>query len=339
MLQTSIQDMPVSACLNPLIAEAYSVLEARALPQSLACELGRLQGPDVLDLISLAHKVKLKFSPQAHVCTIMNAKSGACPEDCKFCAQSSFHQSNIESYGLVSKDKILAAAKMTYASGVRSFGIVTSGRGYQEINEEFRIILTSIRAIHDELPDLNVCASLGMLDRDNVQALAEAGIAHYNINLQVTPNKYHSLIATTHSINDRLQTIDWLQQAGIKTCVGGILGLGENMDDRIEMAYALKELEVDVIPLNVLIPLPGTPLEHQAHTAVSEIAKTFALYRLIHPLRTIKFAAGRETKMNDFQGLLMLAGANGMLTGGYLTTRGREVKDDMVFIDGLKSFE
>ena len=129
-----------------------------------------------------------------------------------------------------------------------------------------------------------------------------------------------------------------LKELGVGVCCGGILGLGETMWDRVEMAYALKELNVDVIPLNVLIPIEGTALQDQTLTPVAEIAKTFALFRLINPKKTIKFAAGRETRMKDFQGLLMLAGVNGMLTGGYLTTRGRDTEEDNAFINDLNSF-
>lgn len=339
MFTQSIEDVPVTTCLHPLVAEAYSVLEARPLPRRLADALSALKGPDLLDLLSLAHKVRLKFAPPHHACTIMNAKSGACTEDCRFCAQSAHHDAAIDRYGLVDQAAMVSAAGQAYAGGVRSFGLVTSGRGYLDGSDEFERILDGIRAIHTAYPDLNICASLGQLSRPNVQALAQAGIAHYNINLQVAPEKYSQLIATTHTIEDKLRTIEWLHQAGIRTCVGGILGLGETMADRLDMAYALKDLDVEVIPLNVLIPIPGTPLENSSGISVAEAVKTFALFRLIHPLKTIKFAAGRETRMKDFQGLLMLAGANGFLTGGYLTTRGRKVEEDLSFREGLKGFE
>ncbi len=339
MFPKSLEETPVTDCLHPLVAEAYSVLEARPLSRALADGLSTLEGPDLLDLLSLANKVRLKFAQPHHACTIMNAKSGACTENCRFCAQSAHHAAAIDSYGLQNQEAMVTAAGQAHASGVRSFGLVTSGRGYAGIDDEFRRILQGIHAIHQAYPELNVCASLGILGQENVKALAEAGIAHYNINLQVAPEKYSQLIATTHGIDDKLRTIEWLHQAGIGTCVGGILGLGETMTDRLDLAYALKDLDVDVIPLNVLIPIAGTPLENNSSISAADVAKTFALFRLIHPLKTIKFAAGRETRMKDFQGLLMLAGINGFLTGGYLTTRGRAVDDDRLFWEELKSFE
>jgi biotin synthase len=324
--------------LHPDILEAHGVLDARTMSKSLALRLSQLQGGDILDLVSLANKVKNKFATATHTCTIMNAKSGACSEDCKFCAQSGQHETEIEVYPLSSEERILADAEKTVQAGVLNFGIVTSGTGYTKMDEEFQSILNAIRAIHTKYPDLNVCASLGELSEETAAALAEVKIAHYNINLQVNPARYAELVATTHSIDSRIKTIQLLQDNGIKTCVGGIIGLGETMLDRIEMAYALKDLDVDVIPLNVLIPLPGTVAENQPPVPVAEIAKTFAIYRLIHPMKIIKFAAGRETKMKDFQGLLMLSGANGLLTGGYLTTRGRETEEDQVFIQELDNF-
>jgi biotin synthase len=324
--------------IHPDILEAYGVLDAKQIPKELALRLANRQGADILDLVSLANKVKNKFCAQTHICTIMNAKSGACPEDCKFCAQSCHHTAVVEVYPLEKEDNIVAAAGKAYENNIRNFGIVTSGLGYTSITDEFQEILHAIQAIYMKYPDTNVCAALGELSDATAHALADADIAHYNINIQVAPKRYADLVATTHSVDARIQTIHLLQKYGIKTCVGGILGLGESMLDRVEMAYVLKELDVDVIPLNVLIPLPGTAAEQQPPVPVADIAKTFAIYRLVHPMKTIKFAAGRETKMKDFQGLLMLAGANGLLTGGYLTTRGREIEEDQMFLEELNNF-
>ncbi|MCD4812079.1 biotin synthase BioB [bacterium] len=324
--------------INPDVLEAYQVLNARALPRELAMRLAKLTADDIPDLISLANKVRGKFTADFHACTIMNAKSGACAEDCKFCAQSSHHTAEIETYALTSQDKILADAKQAFENDAKSFGIVTSGTGFHKIDAEFQKIIDAIQAIHEKYPTLNVCASLGTLTAETAAALAKVGIAHYNINLQVVPQRYAELVSTTQSIETRMETIRLLAEHNIKTCVGGIIGLGESMEDRIAMGYALKELDVDVIPLNVLIPIPGTALENQPLVPAADIAKTFAIFRLIHPMKTIKFAAGRETRMKDFQGLLMLAGANGLLTGGYLTTRGRETKEDEALIKELKYF-
>ncbi len=322
---------------NDLINQAYSALNGTPIDHQLAEELAGIQGPDILDLVSLANKVRARFAPEMHACTIMSAKSGQCSEDCRFCAQSAHHEAVIDVYPLASKDDIVAKAQEAHASGVKSFGIVASGYGCKNMDDNFRSVLESIDTIHEMFPEIHVCASLGILSEETAKALAERNIRHYNINIQTNPERYSELISTTHEIQERIDTIKLLKKFGVGVCCGGILGLGETMSDRIKMAFALKDLDVDVIPLNVLIPIKGTRVE-SAPLPASEIAKTFALFRLIHPTKIIKFAAGRETRMKDFQGLLMLAGANGLLTGGYLTTRGRDREEDDAFMRDLEGF-
>jgi len=320
------------------IDEAYSVLDGVSLTRERADELADVKGNDILDLISLANKVRDAFAGEGHVCTILNAQSGQCGEDCRFCAQSAHHTATVDEYPLLDIDTIIERARHTVESGVDHFGIVTSGWGFPKMDETFQRILDAMDALHDAFPELHVCASLGMLSEETAAALAEHHVAHYNINLQTSPEKYGTLIASTHSVEERTNTIRLLKNNAVRVCSGGIIGLGETMSDRLNMAYALKALDVDVIPLNVLVPIPGTPLENTPGIPVAEIAKTFAIFRLIHPRKIIKFAAGRETIMKDFQGLLMLAGANGFLTGGYLTTRGREVAEDVAFSKQLEGF-
>jgi biotin synthase len=323
---------------NKLIVDAYKVLHDKPIERELVDGLAALEGPDILDLISLANKVRAKFVPEMHACTIMNAKSGHCSQDCRFCAQSAHHETSVEVYPLSSKEEILEKAQLAHEAGVKSFGIVTSGFGYKTVDDDFRNILESIDTIHERMPEMHVCASLGILSEETATALAAHNIRHYNINIQTNPSRYEELVSSTHDIQERIETIKLLKNLGVGVCCGGILGLGENMLDRMEMAFALKDLDVDVIPLNVLIPVEGTRAESTKAISAAEIAKTFALFRLIHPKKTLKFAAGRETRMKDFQGLLMLAGANGMLTGGYLTTRGRSEAEDQAFIEDLNSF-
>ncbi len=324
--------------LHPDIIKAYSVLEDEPLSRQAALALAELEGENILDLVSLANKVKNKFCKDKHICTILNAKSGQCSENCRFCAQSSHHNAKIDEYELLDTNEIVKRAATAAENSVRSFGIVTSGYGFKKNTPVFQQILNAIDTIQEQYPELGICASLGMLSEETVAELAKRNIKHYNINLQTSPDKYQQLIATTHTIDERIQTIKLLQQHNIAVCTGGIIGVGENMTDRIDMAFALKELDVDVIPLNVLVAIDGTPLENSSGASITDITKTFALFRLINPTKTIKFAAGRETVMKDFQGLLMLSGANGYLTGGYLTTRGRDVEDDKKFQQQLELF-
>ncbi|MBM3421820.1 MAG: biotin synthase BioB [Chlorobi bacterium] len=332
----------MSTIIHQAVSRAYRVLETgEPLGRESALELAGIPGDAVLDLASLAHKVRLRYSGESgalHTCSIMNAKSGECGENCRFCAQSRHNSAKIDIYDLASEDAVVEQATETFAQGVRHFGIVTSGYGYLKPTPEFRRIVAMIDRLRRELPGLNVCASLGVLGEETAASLAEHGIAHYNINIQVDPSRYGELIADTHTVEERIATVRLLRKYGIPVCCGGIIGVGESMTERIGMIFALADLDVAVIPLNVLVPIDGTPLEAAPATGLSDIVKTFAICRLVHPRKIIKFAAGRETVMKDFQGLLMLSGANGFLTGGYLTTRGREVGADRAFVSQLAQF-
>ena len=324
--------------MNEAVIRAYSVLDGKPLDVELAKTLGVLSGEDILDLVSLSNRVRNRFSPGFQACSILNARSGLCSENCRFCAQSASHSTNAQTYPMVSLEKILAAAETTYAAGIRSFCIVASGHGMLEVNSDFNGVLRAINAIHERYPDMGVSASLGVLSEATARLLAECRIEHYNINLQPAPGRYRELIADTHTVDERITTIRLLKRHSIQVCSGAILGVGETMDDRIALAFTLKELQVEVIPLNVLVPIKGTPLEGRMPVPAAEVAKTLALFRLINPGSVIKLAAGRETVMNDFQGLLMLAGANGFITGGYLTTRGRDIGRDQAFAGELIAF-
>ncbi len=325
--------------LNPLIVNAGKVLEGGELTRAEALELAeKIDGPDILDLISLANKVRHRFAGEIMPCSILNAKSGRCAQNCRFCAQSAHHHTGIETYPLLGRTEVLEAARRAAESGVKAFGYVTSGYGYLEPDAEFQEMLDTFDLLHREVPQLKICASIGILSRQTARMLAEHHVWRYNMNLQTSPGRYRELIADTHSIEEKIATIKYLQEFGVLICCGGIFGLGEDWGDRVDMALAIRELDVDGIPLNVLLPIKGTPLEGRALLTPAEAAKCFALFRLINPRKLIKFAAGRETVMKDFQGLLMLSGLNGMITGGYLTTRGRSVDDDRNFICRLNDF-
>ncbi|MCG8375916.1 MAG: biotin synthase BioB [Chlorobiales bacterium] len=333
----------MAVTIHESVRKAYSVLETgEPLPFEVAVELAGLRGEDVPDLLSLANKVKNRHAvvPEGdlHSCSIINAKSGVCAENCRFCAQSLHNSADVEQYSLLDPEHILKSAGEIHDEGIRHFGVVTSGYGYRKVNPEFLKIVDIIDLLQQEYPGLNVCASLGVLGEEPVRMLAEHNVAHYNINIQVAPHRYDDLIADSHSLDDRIETIRLLGKYGIPVCCGGILGVGETMRERVDFIYALQKLDITVIPLNVLVPVDGTPLQGAEAPAITDIVKTFALCRLAHPRKIIKFAAGRETVMKDFQGLLMLAGANGLLTGGYLTTRGRAIGDDRLFMQQLDGF-
>lgn len=325
--------------LNPLIENAYKVLNGEELTYEEALALAeKIEGEDILDLISLANKVRHKFAGPIVPCSILNAKSGLCHQNCRFCAQAADHHTGIETYPLLPKEEVLEAAGKAWENGVRSFGYVTSGYGYKTVTPEFQAILDTLDAVHERYPELKLCVSIGILSRETAELLAKHHTWRYNMNLQTSPARYAELITGVHTIEDKIQTIKYLQEFGVTICCGGIFGLGENWKDRVDMAFAVKELKVDGSPLNILLPIKGTPLEGRPLMSPADAAKAFAVFRLVNPKNMIKFAAGRETTMKDFQGLLMLSGLNSMITGGYLTTRGRSVADDKKFIDQLGGF-
>ena len=328
----------MSSRLHPAIENAYKVLDGGTLTRDEALALTEVDGPDILDLVSLANKVRLKFADPIVPCSIINAKSGRCSQNCRFCSQSGHHNTGIEEYPLLTPEETLKAAREIYDAGIRTFGYVTSGYGYFEPDEEFRTILDTLDLLHRELPDLKVCVSIGILSEETAKLLAEHHAYRYNMNIQTAPGRYKELIADTHTIEDKIQTIRYLQKYGVTNCTGGIIGVGESWEDRVDMALAIRELDVEGTPLNILLPIPGTPLEHNRRVTPVEAAKTFAIFRLINPAKMLKLTAGRETSMKDFQGLLMLSGANSLMTGGYLTTRGRSIADDEAFIDALNTF-
>lgn len=287
----------------------------------------------LLELVNLANKERAKsLSSKLELCSIINAKSGLCQEDCKFCAQSLKHSAKISAYGLLEKDEILKAACRAKETGARHFGIVTSGN---RLNlKELKKIAETISDIRNKVKIL-VCASLGALDKDQLKILKEAGLVRYHHNIETSPNFYKKIVST-HSFQERVKTIEAAKAADLEVCSGGIIGMGETWPDRLSMALILKKLKVDSIPLNLLVPIKGTPLDKIRPIAVSDAIRTIAIFRVILKDKIIKIAAGRENVLGDFQSLGFLAGANGMLIGGYLTVKGRSIKEDYKLIRQIK---
>lgn len=281
-----------------------------------------------------ADRIRRRFcGDKIDLCSIINAKSGMCLEDCKFCAQSSFYNTDCKVYPLLSSLELLEAARNAKRIGAQSFCIVTSGLAPED--EEFQNLKNVIRKIRDEV-DIDVDCSLGRLTEEMMKELKALGIKRFNHNLE-TSRGFFDKVCTTHSFEDRYKTVQNLRALGIEACTGGIIGLGEAPIDRIELAFHLKVLGVECIPINILNPRPGTPLENQRPLSIFEILKTIAIFRFILPKSVIKIAGGREFNLRDFQAMSFLAGANGMIIGGYLTTRGRPVEQDLQMIKDLSS--
>ncbi|MFC1808243.1 biotin synthase BioB [Candidatus Omnitrophota bacterium] len=285
------------------------------------------------ELIARANDVRKEYiGDDFELCSIVNAKSGLCSEDCKFCAQSSRHKAKIETYLLISKEEIVTAAKKAKDVGARKFGIVTSGNRLTD--KELNTLVEAISEIKERI-DITCCGSLGALNKDQLKRLKEAGLERYHHNIETSPNFYPNIVST-HSFNERIDTIKAAKEAGMQVCSGGIIGLGESWQDRIDMACILRDLDVDSVPLNLLIPLEGTPLENQKTISCNDAIKTIALFRIILKDKIIKIAAGRESILKDFQAMGFMAGANGMLIGGYLTQRGRDIESDKRLVDEVK---
>lgn len=285
------------------------------------------------DLISMANKARQdSMGSNLELCSIMNAKSGLCNQDCKFCAQSARHPTGISAYPLKKKEEMVEQALRAKGIGAERFDIVTSGDRLSK--EELNIIADAIWEITKKV-GIKMCASLGQLNDNELLLLKNAGLSRYHHNLETSSN-YFTKIVTTHTFSDRINTIRAAKKAGLEVCSGGIIGMGETLNDRIDLALTLKELDVDSVPINILVPIKGTALETLKPLSGSEAIKTIALFRIILKNKIIKIAAGRESILKDFQALAFMAGANGMLIGGYLTIKGRGIDEDMRLVAEIK---
>lgn len=283
-------------------------------------------------LLKEAYGAKLtKRKDSLSLCSIMNVKSGACSEDCAFCAQSARYKTKAPVYQISPVDQILKRAEEAKESGATRFSLVASGKGPSK--KEVDQIASIVHKIKQEV-GIKVCASLGIIDGSGLKALKDAGLTRYHHNLE-TCRSFFPNIVSTHSYEERVDTINQAKEAGLEVCAGGILGLGESLEQRIELAIELKGLEVDSVPLNFLIPIEGTPLYQKSSKSSMitpmEAVKAIAMFRIILPNVPIRLAAGRETLLKDFLALCFYAGADGMMIGGYLTRKGRPIKEDQDF--------
>lgn len=280
----------------------------------------------VSELAAMADKVRREYLPgRFETCTICNAKCGKCTEDCRYCAQSVHYTTGIDEYPLISSEKMAQAADEAAAIGSGRFGIVTSGR--QLDDNEVETVAQAISCVAEKA-DIMPCASLGILTLDQFHRLRDAGLDRYHHNIEAASSCFPK-ITSTHTFEDRLRTIELAREAGLSICCGGIIGMGESREDRAQMALELAQIAPDSIPVNVLMPIPGTPLENCEKISVGEALKTISVFRIANPKSTIRLAAGRESFFKDFMGMAFLAGANAMMIGGYLTQRGRSVEEDL----------
>ena len=290
---------------------ADKVLKGEALSKSDALEIVAVKGSDLFDLISSANKIREKFKGNSvELCAIVNAKSGACSEDCSYCAQSAKSKADILVYPLMNKDNIIEKAQEAKAGGVKRFSIVTSGKKTNK--NELKEIASMIKEIKNI--GLTPCASVGLLDKDEFTLLKENGLDRYHHNLE-TSESFFPEICRTHIYYDKLKTIEAAKSAGLSICSGGIFGMGETWEDRIEMAFALKKLDVDSVPVNFLNPIKGTQLENQPMLNPLEALKIISLYRFLLPSKEIRICGGRIQVLGEFNSMIFTAGADSLMTG------------------------
>ncbi|MDD4321858.1 MAG: biotin synthase BioB [Acidaminococcaceae bacterium] len=316
-----------------ILEYAQKVIAGGELTREEANELINVFDDDTMLLLAMADKIRQKFNgSDVDCCAIINARSGHCPENCKFCAQSAYSKTGVDVYGLLEEEELVAAAKKAKAAGAVRFSIVTSGRGQSE-DKDFQNICKALTRIKKEVK-IEVCASLGLLTNEQAVELKKAGITRFHSNIETAPSHFPD-ICSTHTYEDKMSTLEAAKAAGIRICSGGILGLNETPEQRVEMAMELKRLGVDSVPLNILNPVKGTPFEHNKPLTAWEILRAFAVFRFILPHALIRTAGGREVNLRDLQALALSGGLNGIMIGGYLTTGGRNPKADKVMLQDL----
>lgn len=263
-------------------------------------------------------------------CTIINGRSGRCGEDCKYCAQAACHHTGCDEYGFLPKEEIIANAKANQDAGANRFAIVTSGRALT--GADFEKALDAYRTMKQTL-HIDLCASHGLLTPEQLHSLHETGVTSYHHNIE-TSRRFFPHICTTHTYDDRIRTIKAAQKEGLCVCSGGIIGMGETWEDRLDMAISLAELGIQSIPINALMPIPGTPLEHRTQLDSRDILRTIAFFRFINPEANIRLAAGRKL-LPENGATALLSGASASITGNMLTTSGSTIAEDMAMLQRL----
>ncbi len=288
--------------------------------------------PQVLELAAQATRIRQRFTGNdVDLCALVNAKAGLCPEGCKFCSQSSHWNTGISTYPLMDPDRIVERARQAKQFGAKRFCIVTATRGLSD--RDLPILCEAVRRVQEEVGIVPEC-SLGFLTEHQLGHLKSAGMTRYNHNLETAESHFPN-ICTAHTYQDRIDTIRMVKANGVEACCGGILGLGESRRERLELAFALAELDVECAPINVLNPRPGTPLETANPPEPLEVIKTIAVFRFILPRARLELGGGREVNLRDFQAMAFLAGANSLIIGGYLTTHGRQPDQDLKMLKDL----
>jgi biotin synthase len=294
-------------------------------------EIVRLPEPEVFSLLPGADLLREHyFGKRIHLCTICNGKSGRCSEDCRFCAQSSHYDTDAPIYPLLEREKLVEAGLHAARSPINRYAIVTTGKGLGTVEvKKIAEALSNVTA-----SGIDTCASLGILTPGDFEILKSAGVSRYHHNLE-TAESFFKQTCTTHRYEDRVATVRAAKAAGLEVCSGGIFGIGESDDQVLELALALKDLDVDAVPLNFLVPIPGTPMEKGAHLTPLRCLKIIATFRFVLPDKEILICGGREANLKELHPLVFQAGASGIMTGNYLTATGRTLESDLAMLKHL----
>jgi biotin synthase len=314
------------------VARQQVLVDGKGLDESQALECLRLPDERLDDLLQLAHEVRMRWcGPDVEVEGIVSVKTGGCPEDCHFCSQSGLFSSPVRAAWL-DIPSLVEAAKETAATGATEFCIVAAVRGPDaRLMKQMREGVAAIKAA----VDIQVAASLGMLTQEQVDELADMGIHRYNHNLE-TARSYFTKVVTTHTWEERWETLRMVRDASMEVCCGGIVGMGESLEQRAEFAAQLASLEPDEVPLNFLNPRPGTPFGDQPVMPANDALRTVATFRLALPRTILRYAGGREITLGDLAGKGVVGGINAVIVGNYLTTLGRPATDDLEMLAELK---
>lgn len=303
------------------------ILAGGQIEFSEALKLVRIENKELL--YEAAEEITHFFHTEKFdTCSIINARSGRCPEDCKWCAQSVHYQTNIKVYDLVSPEVSLEHALWNQKKGVKRFSLVTSGR---RVTGNSMSEICKIYNLLSKKTDMFLCASLGLLSKENLSALKASGVSRYHCNLETAPS-YFGKLCSTHTQEEKIKTIKDAQEVGLEICSGGIIGMGESMEQRIELAFKLKELNVCSIPINILQPISGTPLENICGLSDDEILTTIAIFRFIHPKSYLRFAGGRAQISESIQLRALKIGINATIVGDMLTTVSSKIDEDYKLI-------
>lgn len=314
---------------NPLARQALD-------GQTLSRQDGRAileAGPEqTAALVAAAYQVRHHyFGNRIRLNYLLNAKSGICPEDCGYCSQSKVSEAPIDKYAWLSKEKIVEMADRAAATHAGRFCMVASGRG--PTAKEMNHVVDAVKAVREKYPRLEICCCLGLLEADQAVALKDAGVTAVNHNLN-TSERYYKEICDTHTYQDRVETVDHVKKAGLSACSGALVGMGETSDDILDLAFALREIDVESVPVNFLMPIEGTPLEGRYTLTPTRCLHILCLFRFLNPKASIRVSGGREIHLRSLQAMSLYV-ANSMFIGDYLTTKGQPAEADLAMIRDL----